>query len=94
MKLKRTISITLQENEKLIVPEGELWKGYLHEGLKLKTQRPSTSFSDYSAYGNAGSVIVPFYAIPGSSIEGSFRSSSSAAFICLVFDISKEVKSV
>lgn len=104
MKLKRTIAVAINKNEKMVVPDGELWVGYIDADIVVQI---NTTKSQY-AYGHtlARAVnssdnvdrgrIKKFYGTPGSEIYayGSGTGSQAYAFTCLVFDISKEVKNV
>lgn len=107
MKLKRTIAVAIKYNEEMIVPDGELWVGYIDANIVVDTKKV-TKGSQY-AYGDdlARGVntsdrvdrgrIKKFYGTPGSIItpKGNSAGSGSAyVFTCLVFDISKEVSNV
>ena len=109
MKLKRTIAVSLKEDEKIQVPDGELWVGYIDNNMVVEIVGAGTSKVGHWGYGhelaNASSSKTTnvdtgrtrrFYATPGSQIAVKFSASFTAtfAFTCLVFDISKEVKNV
>ncbi|NMW85506.1 hypothetical protein HKO22_07140 [Peptoniphilus sp. AGMB00490] len=109
MKLKRTIAASLKENEKIQVPDGELWVGYIDNNMVVEIVGAGTSKVGHWGYGHAlanASFSKPtnidtgrtrrFYATPGSQIAVEFSNTFTAtfAFTCLVFDISKEVSNV
>lgn len=110
MKLKRTIAVALKKNEKIQVPDGELWVGYIDKNIIVEIVGAGTSQNGHWGYGfdlaNADITSKTtnidfgrtkrFYATPGSQIAVKFSATFSAtfAFTCLVFDISKEVNNV
>lgn len=110
MKLKRTIAVSLKEDEKIQVPDGELWVGYIDNNMVVEIVGEGTSKVGHWGYGfelananpadNKKNIDIGrtrrFYATPGSQIAVKFSASFTAtfAFTCLVFDISKEVKNV
>lgn len=38
MKLKRTIAVAIKYNEKMIVPDGELWDGYIDANIVVESK--------------------------------------------------------
>lgn len=107
MKLKRTIAAAIKKDEKIQVPDGELWVGYIDNNMVVEIVGAGTSEVDHWGYGHEianGSKTSNvdtgrtrrFYATPGSQIavDRSNTITATFAFTCLVFDISKEVKNV
>lgn len=104
MKLKRTIAVAMNKNEKIQVPDGELWVGYIDANIvvEIKTNKPQYGYGETlaSAVNSSDRVdrgrVKKFYGTPGSAIvaKGNNSSSYPYAFTCLVFDISKEVSNV
>lgn len=106
MKLKRTIAAAMKKDEKIKVPDGELWVGYIDSNVIVEI----VGAKNHRGYGyelastdRVSSEGKPdtgrtkrFYATPGSQITGYCWNSYSGtfAFTCLVFDISKEVSNV
>lgn len=104
MKLKRTIAVAINKGEKIAVPDGELWVGYIDANIvvEIKTTKSQYAYGNTlaSATNSSDRVdrgrIKKFYGTPGSEIYayGSGTGSQAYAFTCLVFDISKEVNNV
>lgn len=101
MKLKRTIAASLKRFEEIVIPEGELWVGYLDNNMTLNTKSKLENHYGYNyglTYGTTNSVDLgrtnKFYGTPKSIIRcfGNSSEDSTHAFTCLVFDISEEVK--
>nr|DAT19189.1 MAG TPA: hypothetical protein [Caudoviricetes sp.] len=108
MKLKRTIAVALKDNEKMQVPDGELWVGYIDNKFVVEivgadaTKVTHLGFNNSLASSRTSDANIDhgrvnrFYATPGSQIVAAYKDTfgESYAFICLVFDISKEVNNV
>ena len=104
MKLKRTIAVAINRYEKMTVPDGELWVGYIDANIivEIKTTKSQYAYGYTlaSAINSSDRVdrgrIKKFYGTPGSEIvaHGSGSGNHAYAFTCLVFDISEEVKNV
>lgn len=108
MKLKRTIAVSLKSGEKMQVPNGELWVGYIDRKFVVEIVAADASknthwgFNSALAWARLADTNVDhgranrFYATPGSQIVAHQVDTpdGSYAFTCLVFDISKEVNNV
>ena len=44
MKLKRTIAVAMKKDESMIVPDGELWVGYMDKHMVLETSANKNHF--------------------------------------------------
>lgn len=106
MKLKRTIAAAIKKDEKIKVPDGELWVGYIDNNVIVEIvgaknhrgygyELASTDKVNSGEKPDAGRT-KRFYATPGSQVTVKVNNSFDAtyAFTCLVFDISKEVNNV
>ena len=108
MKLKRTIAVSLKDGEKMQVPNGELWVGYIDRKFIVEIVAADASKNSHWGFNSAlararladanidHGRANRFYATPGSQIVAQQVNSpkDSYAFTCLVFDISKEVNNV
>lgn len=108
MKLKRTIAVSLKGGEKMQVPNGELWVGYIDRKFIVEIVAADASKNSHWGFNSAlararladanidHGRANRFYATPGSQIVAQQVDSpkDSYAFTCLVFDISKEVNNV
>jgi len=108
VKLKRTIAVALKDKEKMQVPDGELWVGYIDRKFVVKIVGADASKNTHWGFNSAlaharladanidHGRVNRFYATPGSQIVAHQVDSpdGSYAFTCLVFDISKEVNNV
>ncbi len=95
MKLKRTIAAAMKKNEKIKVPDGELWVGYLDNNMIVEIVGAGTANVAHHGYGfelaNVGALVNKegkpdigrtkrFYATPGSQITAYYYSSYSGTF--------------
>lgn len=102
MKLKRTIAVAMKKDESMIVPDGELWVGYMDKHMVLETSANKNHFGYNeplaSLYGDKVSGDTnKFYGTPKGIVKCKGNNASgdpTYAFTCLVFDISKEVNNV
>ena len=95
MKLKRTIAVAIKKDEKIQVPDGELWVGYLDNNMIVEIVGAGTPGVAHHGYGfelaNAGALVnregkpdigrtKRFYATPGSQITAYYYNSYSGTF--------------
>ncbi|MDU5099268.1 MAG: hypothetical protein E6249_02250 [Peptoniphilus grossensis] len=95
MKLKRTIAVALKKNEKIQVPNGELWVGYTDRSIIVEIVGANSARTNHWGYGfdlanaTAGSSSNPnidvgrtkrFYATPGSQVIVKVNTSIDATY--------------
>lgn len=95
MKLKRTIAVALKKDEKIQVPDGELWVGYIDRNIIVEIVGVGTPKMGHMGYGfdvanaTAGSSsnsnidvgrTKRFYATPGSQVTIKVNTSFDATY--------------